>query len=100
MTYRLTRAAQSDLREIVRAIRDRQKSPQTARLVAERLKAQFGRLVDNPGIGHTRHELNDDAALVIAVSGVLVIYDPAIKPLTVLRVIHGARDLRSVRPRS
>jgi hypothetical protein len=41
-------------------------------------------------------ELGDDAARVIAVSGVLVIYDPALHPLTILRVIHGARDLGQI----
>ena len=46
-----------------------------------------------------REELRDDAARVIEVSGVLVIYDPTLKPLTILRVIHGARNLGNVVPR-
>jgi plasmid stabilization system protein ParE len=41
-------------------------------------------------------ELGDDAARVIAISSVLVIYDPTLKPLTILRVIHGARNLGQV----
>jgi antitoxin ParD1/3/4/toxin ParE1/3/4 len=100
MTYRLTDAAKEDIREIVRHIRTVQKSPQNARLVALRLKAQFARLVEIPNLGHMREELQDDRALVVAVTGLLVIYDPSLKPLTILRVVHAARNLAGmdVRP--
>jgi len=99
MKYRLTEAAVKDIREIVRHIRVVQKSPQNAKLVAVRLKHQFEILVEMPALGHPREELQDDDALVIEVTGVLVIYDPKLKPLTILRVIHGARNLNQVRPR-
>ena len=52
-----------------------------------------------PQIGHIREELGDEHALVISVTGVLVIYDPWLKPLTILRVIHAARDLSNIDPR-
>jgi plasmid stabilization system protein ParE len=47
MQYRLTDAAEQDIREIVNYIRFVQKSPQNARLVARRLKAQFAKLVES-----------------------------------------------------
>jgi len=100
MRYRLTEAARQDIREITGHIRIVQNSPRNARLVAARLKAQFAKHVEFPGIGHVREELGDDKALVIAVSGVLVIYDPTLKPLTILRVVHGARDLTRVSSRA
>jgi toxin ParE1/3/4 len=96
MSYQLTIAARDDIREIVRYIRDTQRSPQNALLVAQRLKAKFRKLVRLPQLGHPREELHDPAARVVFVSGLLVIYDPTIKPLTILRVVHGARDLRRV----
>jgi plasmid stabilization system protein ParE len=99
MKYRLTEAANQDVREITRHIRTVQKSPQNARLVAERLKTQFARLAESPHLGHVRPELRDDKARVIAVTGVLVIYDPHLNPLTILRVIHAARDLSRIPPR-
>jgi toxin ParE1/3/4 len=99
MRYRLTEAAQQDVREITRHIRDVQRSPQNAKLVATRLKAAFAKLVEQPNLGHPRAELHDDAARVVVVSGVLVIYDPTLKPLTVLRVVHASRDLGRVSPR-
>jgi len=97
MKYRLTLAAAKDIRDITRHIRLIQKSPQNAKLVAVRLKKQFEMLLEMPKLGHRREELHDDDALVVEVTGVLVIYDPKLKPLTILRVIHGARDLKQIR---
>ena len=99
MSYRLTYAAEQDIREILNHIRFVQKSPQNAKLVATRLKLQFAKLVVTPRIGHIREELGDEHALVISVTGVLVIYDPWLKPLTILRVIHAARNLSNIDPR-
>jgi plasmid stabilization system protein ParE len=99
MKYRLTQAAVKDVREIVQHIRVIQNSLQNAHLVAARLKHQFEVLLEIPLLGHRRSELQDDGALVIEVSGVLVIYDPKLRPLTVLRVIHGSRDLHRIRTR-
>ena len=96
MRYRLTHAARQDIRDIVHEIRVSQRSPQNARLVASRLKEEFRRLVKRPRLGHPREELEDEAARVTHVSGVLVIYDPTLKPLTILRVVHAARDLKRV----
>jgi toxin ParE1/3/4 len=97
--YRLTHAAKHDIRRIVRHIRAVQMSPQNARLVALRHKAQFARLVEIPNLGHTREELQDDRALVVGVTGLLVVYDPSLKPLTILRVVHAARNLARISAR-
>ena len=96
MRYRLTDAARHDVRELTDYIRRVQKSPQNARLVATRLKAAFNKLVQLPQLGHVREDLGDDQARVLAVTGLLVIYDPSLTPLTILRVIHAARDLHRV----
>ena len=96
MKYRLTEAALADVRELTRHIRLVQKSSQNARLVASRLKATFNKLARIPSLGHTREELADDHVLVYPVTGVLVIYNPTVKPLMILRVIHGARVLGKV----
>lgn len=96
MKYRLTEAARQDVREITDYIRRVQKSPQNAKLVATRLKTAFDKLARIPQLGHVHEELGDDQARVYAVTGLLVIYDPSLKPLTVLRVVHAARDLQRV----
>lgn len=62
MKYRLTAAANQDIRDIVQHIRTIQGSPQNAKLVALRLREMFRKLVRAPGIGHVRSELQDDHA--------------------------------------
>jgi plasmid stabilization system protein ParE len=99
MKYRLTHAAMRDIREITAHIRFVQHSPQNARLLARRLKQAFEKLTEIPRLGHIREELQDENALVLVVSGVLVIYDPTLNPLTILGVIHGGRDLHRVSSR-
>jgi antitoxin ParD1/3/4/toxin ParE1/3/4 len=99
MRYRITDAALADIREITRHIRTVQKSPQNAKLVATRLKQQFAKLPGTPDLGHRREEIDDENVRVIQVTGLLVLYDPTLKPLTILRVIHPARDLHRIRPR-
>ena len=100
MRYVLTEAARDDILQIAHYIRTEQHSPQNAKLVASRLRDHFRMISRHPGIGHYREELQDDSLRVSAVTGLLVIYDPVGKPLTILRVIHAARDLRRIDPRA
>lgn len=72
---------------------------QSALLVATRLEKLFDRIARAPGIGHRRKELGDETLRVIEASGYLVIYDPTLKPLHILRVARGLRDLRRLNPR-
>jgi toxin ParE1/3/4 len=90
-------AAQEDIREIVDYIVS-QSPPNTARVV-RKLYDQFERLAQFPGIGHTRRELRDDTPRVVAVFSFLVIYDPRPRPLEILRVVRGARQLQWIKPR-
>jgi antitoxin ParD1/3/4/toxin ParE1/3/4 len=93
MKYILTEAARDDIRQITRYIRNKQQSPQNAKLVATRLRNHFRLLSSHPRIGHVREELQDDRLRVSTVTGLLVVYDPTSKPLMIMRIIHPARDL-------
>jgi len=46
-----------------------------------------------PGIGHARHELHDPVLRVHSVSGYLVIYNPTLSPVHILRIVRRSRDL-------
>ena len=100
MKYRLTDTALEDMREIVRHIRHVQQSPQNARLVSTRLRDSFRKLAHMPTLGHVREELRDDVLRVLPVTGLLVIYDPTVQPLTIVRIVHAARDLGRIDPRA
>jgi toxin ParE1/3/4 len=94
MSYLLTGPAARDLDEILDYIAAQ--SVQNAVTVAHRFQKVFNRIAEVPGIGHTRDELKDPTARVLAVSGYLVIYDPTLTPLHILRVVRGARNLRRI----
>jgi toxin ParE1/3/4 len=54
------------------------------------------RLAENPRIGHTREDLTNQPVLFLPVGSYLIIYDPESKPLSIVRIVHGARDVHSL----
>lgn len=56
----------------------------------------FTGLADMPGKGHVREELVDPRHRVWSVHSYLVIYRAETKPLQIVSVVHGARDLRAL----
>ena len=44
---------------------------------------------------HARHDLGDETLRVWVVFSYLIIYRPNTKPLQIVRVVHGARDMPS-----
>src|SRR5437762_1136288 len=89
--YTLTDAAKADIRGIVAYIR--RDSKQAAKKVRNEVSAAMGKLAESPYIGHRREEAGDDSLRFWCVYSYLIVYRPASKPLRVLRVIHGARDI-------
>src|ERR1700733_13545853 len=65
---------------------------------ADRLEADIYKacelLAENPRLGHKRPDLTDEPVLFWQVRGVyLVIYQRETKPLRIVRILHGARDV-------
>jgi len=98
MNYLLTAPAAADIDEILDYIAAQ--SIQNAVLVARRFEKAFEQLAALPSLGHPRKELDDPAVRIYSVSGYLILYDPTLQPLHILRVVRGARDLKRVRSRS
>ena len=92
--YLLTDSAKADIREIVEYIR--QRSPSAATRVQSELRAQMRRLADYPGIGHRRLDLAGDDLRFSSVYSYLIIYLPETRPLQIIRVVHGARDVKRI----
>lgn len=92
--YRLTPAARADLIEIFEYIR--RDSPKAARGVLARIRGAMTRLAENPWIGHMREDLADTSLRFWSVYSYLIVYRPQSQPLQIIRVLHGARDVRSV----
>ncbi len=89
--FRLTPEARADLREILLGIAT--ESPDTA----ERLRSEFyealQRLAQAPGIGHYHQELLDVRYRFWNFYSYVVCYLWRKKPIEIIAVIHGARDL-------
>jgi toxin ParE1/3/4 len=92
--FRLSPEAASDIREIWSYIAA--DSVKAARKVRLALLDACQRLAENPRIGHVREDLTDQPVLFWPVGSYLIIYDPTIKPLSIVRVVHGARDVPSL----
>ncbi|MBI3820251.1 MAG: type II toxin-antitoxin system RelE/ParE family toxin [Planctomycetes bacterium] len=89
----LTPEAECDRDEIVIFIA---KKNRTAAIhVLDTMQAAMRRVGESPGLGHRRDDLGDETLRVFAVRPYpyLIIYRPNTKPLQIIRLIHGARDV-------
>ena len=92
--YEFTAQAKDDLLEIWCFIAS--DNLQAADKLEEEIYAACELLAKNPGLGHKRRDLTSEPALFWPVRGVyLIIYLDGTKPVKILRVIHGARDVSS-----
>lgn len=92
--YVLTPAAEVDLSEIVDFIR--RDSPGAARRILGELRAAMQRLAAMPQMGHVREDLVEEPVRFWPVRSYLIIYRPEAEPLEIVRILHGARDVRSI----
>lgn len=88
----LTPEAEADVLAIWEYIAD-DDSEQTADRVIARLYDECQKLGDLPGIGHWREELLDQRHRFWNVWSYLVVYRWQIRPIQVVSIVHGARDL-------
>lgn len=89
--FRLSPQAEQDLEEIGDYIaRD---SVDAAVKVLRDIDKAISRLADMPHIGHTRDDLPDQTLRVWLVHSYLIIYRPDARPMEVVRVLSGYRNL-------
>lgn len=89
--YQLTLEAQTHVDQIgVYIARD---SINAALKIYDALEEAFELLAQSPGIGHTREDLTSRPVKFWSVYSYLVVYDPESRPVTILAVLHGARDV-------
>lgn len=89
--YQLTDVAEADLLEI--AIHIAEDSVPAAELVLADFAAAFERLVQFPNAGHERRDLVEADVRFWPVHSYLVIYRPETRPLQIIRVLSGYRNL-------
>jgi plasmid stabilization system protein ParE len=93
LRFLLTPEAKSDIREILLDVAD--KSPETAERLRAEISNAFQRLGRSPGIGHYHDELLDRRYRFWNFYSYVVCYVWQVKPIQIVAVVHGARDLLS-----
>jgi plasmid stabilization system protein ParE len=96
-SYALSAEAEEDLREI-RAyyLKKVGAGARVARHVGSQLTAAFEFLATTPGAGHARPDLTSEPMKFWRVFSYLIVYDPAMRPLGIARVLHSSRDLKTL----
>ena len=92
--FRLSREAAANIREIWEFIAEDNVS--AAGRVRQELYDAIRDLVKMPGKGHTREDLTDKPVRFWPVRSYLIVYRPDTKPMEIVAVIHGARDIPSL----
>ena len=91
--FKLSPEAAQDIREIWAYIAA--DSIKAARRVRLQILDACQRVARNPGIGHSREDLTDKPVLFWPTGSYLIVY-AARKPVEIVRVLHGARDIPSL----
>jgi len=91
--FKLSPEAAQDIREIWAYIAA--DSIKAARRLRLQIFDACQRIADNPGIGHRRQDLTEKPVLFWPEGSYLIIY-AARKPVEIVRVLHGARDIPSL----
>ncbi len=92
--YFYSREARLDLLEIWEHIaRD---NVDAADRVEEEIQKSVSMLATNPALGHLRPDLTSKPVRFWSVYSYLIIYDPNARPLEVVRILSGYRDVAAL----
>lgn len=92
-SYKLTKTAEEDLGDILRFVAERDGLNRALHIHGKFVDA-FEHLADAPHSGSKRTELTGEQIRWWPVFRWIVLYDAEARPLTIMRVIHGMRDLK------
>ncbi len=91
MLYQISSGAQDDLSEIWQQIaRD---SVDLANRIEGQFYSPFESLAHMPGQGHMRRDLTKRSVLFFPLYSFLVVYQPEMKPLRIMAVLRGKRNI-------
>src|SRR6266852_1737174 len=90
--YVLAPEAAFDLVQIWRYIK-KQSSVEIAYHVESVIRDRIAFLAANPGAGHWRKNLTDEAVKFFPVYSYLIVYRPEVTPLQIVSILHGRRDV-------
>lgn len=91
----LTRPAERDLEQI-KIFLVQKAGPVIARRVLKDIRDALRFLGNEPGAGHVREDLTSRPLKFWPVYSYLIVYDPVTKPVQIMRVLHGMRDVEEI----
>jgi antitoxin ParD1/3/4/toxin ParE1/3/4 len=93
--YALAPEAARDLVEIWRYLK-KESGRETADRVESLIRSKFVYLADFPRAGHWRRDLTSAEVRFFSVYSYLIVYRPETKPLEIVSILHGSRDVAGV----
>ena len=93
--YILAPEAALDFVEIWRYLKNKA-NVEIAERVERAVRERIVFLANMPGAGHWRRDLTDEPVRFFAVYSYLIVYRPETKPLQVVAILHGSRDVERV----
>lgn len=91
----LTRPAERDLDQIKRFLIEKA-GPAITRKVFQEIRGAIKLLGNEPGVGHVREDLSSRPVKFWPVYSYLIVYNPETKPVQIIRVLHGMRDVEGI----
>lgn len=92
--FRLSRPAERDLEEIWESIA--RHNVAAAERFLERIQQAIRKLASMPALGSEHEFLRDKSLRVWLVKTYLIIYRPDAKPIEIVRIVRGSRDLTAL----
>ncbi|MGC2530769.1 MAG: type II toxin-antitoxin system RelE/ParE family toxin [Candidatus Acidiferrum sp.] len=94
-SYIVAPQAALDLVEIWRHIKEKSGEARADRIESE-IRHRFSFLARTPEAWHVRENLTDEAVKFFLVYSYLIVYRPKTKPLQIISVLHGWRDVERI----
>jgi toxin ParE1/3/4 len=88
----LTKPAEDDLHQIKNYLVGRA-GPAVARQVMREIRLAMDLVGGQPDVGHVREDLTSRPLKFWAIFSYLVVYVPNVRPVEIIRVLHGAQDV-------
>jgi toxin ParE1/3/4 len=91
----LTGPAERDVDQIKRYLIEQAGSAITRGVIRD-LRSAFHPVGKAPSVGHVREDLTSRPVKFWPIYSYLIVYDPETKPVQIMRVLHGMRDIEDV----
>jgi antitoxin ParD1/3/4/toxin ParE1/3/4 len=93
--YILAPEAVRDLVQLWRYL-EKEVGRSTADRVESVIRSKFALLAEFPGTGHWRRDLTSAEVRFFPVYSYLIVYRPDTKPLQIVSILHGSRDVANI----